>query len=345
MPVILLSESEIEQNEELNLLLDWDGQNLRPSPGRAAAVSALAHVLLFAIGFTFQNELFTSPSQKSVEVSRVQRQVTPLIAPKFELTQKEPQKGPVKQEVNAQELLASLQKQRTPRTFTPPPSRPAQPEQATQKPLEAPPQITAPPVDTKQLAQLGAPNMPAPQVPPLDKPKKSPFENIGQPNAAPRGVNDGRIPAPPRQTLEEMARPAPNSSQGSSGTMVTDLPDLSNPLQAQKKTGSTLELLSDPQGVDFRPYLIKILAIVKRNWFAVTPESARYGRRGKTMIQFSISKDGRVPKLIISGPSGTEALDRAAVAGISASNPFPPLPAEFKGDIIRLQFGFSYNMP
>ena len=36
--------------------------------------------------------------------------------------------------------------------------------------------------------------------------------------------------------------------------------------------------------------------------------------------------------------------DRAAVAGISASVPFPPLPAEFKGSEVRLQFAFVYNM-
>jgi outer membrane biosynthesis protein TonB len=43
-------------------------------------------------------------------------------------------------------------------------------------------------------------------------------------------------------------------------------------------------------------------------------------------------------------PSGTEALDRAAVAGVSASNPFPPLPGEFKGDQIRVQLVFFYNV-
>jgi hypothetical protein len=40
-----------------------------------------------------------------------------------------------------------------------------------------------------------------------------------------------------------------------------------------------------------------------------------------------------------------DALDRAAVAGISASNPFPALPPEYKGDVIRLQFNFAYNIP
>ena len=37
-------------------------------------------------------------------------------------------------------------------------------------------------------------------------------------------------------------------------------------------------------------------------------------------------------------------IDRAAVAGISASNPFPPLPGEFTGKEIRLQFTFQYNI-
>jgi TonB family protein len=111
------------------------------------------------------------------------------------------------------------------------------------------------------------------------------------------------------------------------------------------KIGSSLELLSDPEGVDFKPYLIKVLSSVRRNWFAVIPESAKFGRRGKVLIQFSIDREGNVPKLVIAMPSGADALDRAAVAGISASNPFPPLPAEFRGEQIRLQFSFLYNMP
>ena len=43
------------------------------------------------------------------------------------------------------------------------------------------------------------------------------------------------------------------------------------------KTATALEIVSDPMGVDFKPYLIRILATVKRNWLAVTPESARLG--------------------------------------------------------------------
>jgi hypothetical protein len=41
--------------------------------------------------------------------------------------------------------------------------------------------------------------------------------------------------------------------------------------------------------------------------------------------------------------SGDMALDRAAWGGITASNPFPPLPSEFSGSYIRLRFSFRYN--
>jgi outer membrane biosynthesis protein TonB len=49
--------------------------------------------------------------------------------------------------------------------------------------------------------------------------------------------------------------------------------------------------------------------------------------------------------LVIASGSGSTALDRAAVVGVSASDPFPPLPTAFKGPEIRLQMNFAYNAP
>ena len=98
-------------------------------------------------------------------------------------------------------------------------------------------------------------------------------------------------------------------------------------------------------GVDFRPYLLQALAAVRRNWFAVYPEAARLGQRGQVVLQFSIIRQGTVTKVIYTTESGSRALDQAAVAAVSASNPLPPLPVEFKGDRIILQMTFLYNMP
>ena len=41
--------------------------------------------------------------------------------------------------------------------------------------------------------------------------------------------------------------------------------------------------------------------------------------------------------------SGDVALDRAAYGGITASNPFQPLPGEFGGQYLGLRFTFFYN--
>ncbi len=129
------------------------------------------------------------------------------------------------------------------------------------------------------------------------------------------------------------------------GTGFSGIPSTETLPSGPAEPRSMLELLSDPRGVDFRPYLTQVLAAVRRNWLAVVPESARLGMsRGRTLIQFSVARNGSVPKLVIAKSSGTSPLDRAAVAGISASNPFPPLPSEYLGQDIRLQFTFLYNI-
>ena len=116
-----------------------------------------------------------------------------------------------------------------------------------------------------------------------------------------------------------------------------------NQSPAPGRRESKLQLLSDPMGADFRPYLLQVLQTVRRNWFAVMPESAKLGRRGTVLLQFAVSKDGNVPKLVVATSSGVDSLDRAAVASISMSNPLPPLPVEFRGNVVRLQLTFAYN--
>jgi len=103
-------------------------------------------------------------------------------------------------------------------------------------------------------------------------------------------------------------------------------------------------ILSDTRGVDFGPYLSRIVYIVRRNWYSVIPESARLGEKGRVGIIFEILKDGSVPQLRLVASSGSDPLDRAALAGIHASIPFPPLPEEFTGNHLVLQFIFLYNM-
>src|SRR5712692_401108 len=103
-----------------------------------------------------------------------------------------------------------------------------------------------------------------------------------------------------------------------------------------------LDVLSDTMGVDFGPYLARVLHDVRENWYALIPVSAKM-KKGKVSIEFAILKDGRVAGMTLAGTSTDVALDRAAWGGITASNPFPPLPGDFGGQYLALRFHFFYN--
>jgi TonB family protein len=66
-------------------------------------------------------------------------------------------------------------------------------------------------------------------------------------------------------------------------------------------------------------------------------------KKGKVSLEFAILKNGRVAGLHFVNISGDSSLDRAAYNSILASNPFPPLPAEFRGSCLTLRMRFFYN--
>ena len=331
---------------ELNLLAAWHESHGRDNV-RAGIASIAVHLLVAIAAVSLP-----SVNPQAPEPAHVVQRVTPLIAPR-ELTQTAPNRGTPSKEFDLEGLLER------PKIHSPAPTAPSprpgfrSPESRTRPPgpakLEEPPQIA------QQLQQSAAPlpgmavQAPPPEIQTQEKPRLA-FEPVGTPlgtGRSPSGL--GRITTP-RASVDEAIRAAARPSRAG-GQIVGDLGAGGGAIgegmtlpPSLPKAASSLELLSDPLGIDFRPYLIQVLAAVRRNWFSVIPETAHFGRRGRVQIQFSISRDGKVPKLVIALPSGTDSLDRAAVAGISASNPFPPLPAAFQGEQIRLQLTFLYNL-
>lgn len=337
---------------EPRLLLEYRDPSARRRRAVAAA-AALGYQVLVVLGLMWM-PAGVGRRGDAPEVAIDVRRAVPLTMPKevppFRLTQREPQRAKASSEVDLAALVPQpevRQEGRTPagRTFTPPPgiNGPAQRREV---------EIEAPRLDVPGQGVAGLRvGVGTSALPPPPQPAKvtNPFERVGGGG----GAAPGRI-APPKASVEEAVRGVA-ASGGGRGTVVSDmdvgggggggLSSAISQLPASGRNSSALELLSDPQGTDFKPYLIQVLAAVKRNWLAVFPESARLGRQGRVAIQFSIDRAGRIPKLVIAMPSGTEALDRAAVAGISAANPLPPLPAGFRGGEVRLQLVFSYNMP
>jgi len=111
------------------------------------------------------------------------------------------------------------------------------------------------------------------------------------------------------------------------------------------QAGSGVQILSDTQGVDFDPYIKRVLHDIRQNWYHIMPEEAMPPllKNGKVVIDFVIMPNGKVMGMQLRGPSGDTPLDRAAWGGITASNPFPNLPNEFHGPYLALRISFYYN--
>jgi len=109
----------------------------------------------------------------------------------------------------------------------------------------------------------------------------------------------------------------------------------------------SVQILTPTDGVDFTSYIQRLLAIVKRNWYAVMPESVKLGDQGRVMLRFRILRNGDLPngEPVLEITSGKRPLDRAAAAAITASNPFDPLPPAYTRPYIELRIMFLYNLP
>ena len=332
--------------DDLNLLRDWREPLSSRRLLRDAAGSVIVHVVAVAILLIFPE---VTPERHTPEPPPdLTKKAVHIVAPRFsEPTQKAPNKGKVTRELDVRAMNPA------PRTVAPQfrapqpapgPIAPPQPAPAPvieQPKLQAsappPPPTPAPQIQPQIQQQVQPPPPPQPTPAQPEKPKLA-FESVSAQPVHVEAPNPIKIPIPSRSI-----------TPGAGGTIVGDMGDstttIPNSSASAGRIGSNLQLLSDPKGVDFKPYLIQVLTAVRRNWLAIIPESARLGRRGRVLVQFAIDRTGGVPKLVIAEGAGTDALDRAAVAAISASYPFPPLPGDYTGDQIRVQLAFSYNLP
>lgn len=207
---------------------------------------------------------------------------------------------------------------------TPAPPQQAQAPQVAQNPTEQPP--------VQQPPQQSPPAPPASQIAQVAPPPT--------PRPTPQPTFGGSMSA--SSAVEEAAR-AVAANRGGYGGEGGDFG--TNLGQSGAKTVGQLDVLSDTMGVDFGPYLSRVVQNVRANWYNIIPEVARppIMKKGKLSIEFAILKDGKVAGMKLATGSGDVALDRAAWGGITASNPFPPLPQEFGGQYLYLRFNFFYN--
>ena len=218
-------------------------------------------------------------------------------------------------ELDVKELRKSL--------ATPPPGAPG----------SSAPQMAAPAQSSAGLAQNQPPAQPQqapnPQIAQLQTPATPNIKNEFSKYAGSMSAGDA---------IQEAARAAAKPGSGVQGSGG----DFGLGTGAHGRQVGNLEILSDTQGVDFGPYLQRVLHDVKQNWYNAIPESAQM-KHGNLIIEFAITKDGKVAGMKLVTSSGDVPLDRAAWAGIVGSDPFPELPKDFGGEYLALRFRFYYN--
>jgi outer membrane biosynthesis protein TonB len=225
---------------------------------------------------------------------------------------------------------------------------------------KATPKPAVRPLDTKTLKQMQEmaretpPPAPAPQpatpAPAATPPPSTPLPATPTPRASSTPIPEAPVPQSPSKPNfntnngtpgENIQNSVNRVARGYSGNGTQFSASPSNPL------GGGVDILSDTQGVNFEPYLKRILADIKRNWLPLIPEEAQppISKQGETYIRFIILPDGniQVGGMHLDGSTHDVAIDRSCWNAITAEGQFPPLPSQFHGPNLELRIHFLVN--
>ena len=207
---------------------------------------------------------------------------------------------------------------------------------------EAPPAPTPPPALPARAEEVTrpAPSRPA-ELPAREAAREMPPRVASLPDRA----LPTRPPALPKAGDKELpamastakAPPTPSDRPTSDVARVAPPPP---PLPLGRRDGSpqgsgpmTLNVSDFP----FAWYLSRVQAKVTEKWV----DKALPGQQ--PVAVFEISREGQVSRIAIEKSSGNSYYDQAAVRAITEANPFPPLPAEFPGQTLRVHLGFNFT--
>ncbi|HVG26386.1 MAG TPA: TonB C-terminal domain-containing protein [Acidobacteriaceae bacterium] len=318
-----LRHGEMNEHELLHLLDTIEDERARSRFRESIYISlfiwiAIAWVVLYGPRYLWHAPQLMLPSE-----ALRQREVTQLNAPI--LAPRTPAPKPAPKVDNR--TLEHLRSQEPPAPRTPP-AAPRVPAPAPPAPsiTSAAPPTPAPALPLPTAPQPVAPRTPPPVVAeaPTPQPSTRPDFNTSKPSAS--------------SSIQDAVRNAARNPGGSGAAVGTGA-------GAAGALGTGVDILSDTQGVNFDPYLRRILREIYDQWIPLIPEEARppLSKAGVTMIRFSILPDGRIGAMHLDGSTHDDALNRAAWGSITAVGQFPPLPSQFHGPNLELRIHYLVN--
>jgi hypothetical protein len=107
-----------------------------------------------------------------------------------------------------------------------------------------------------------------------------------------------------------------------------------------------IEAISRVEGYDLCPYLEKVIRITQASWTQQIASDTKLEtlKSGEVTVALTILPNGRLQPhtMLLLGRSGFVSFDRASWRAIETSG-YPPMPEEFPGRSLKLQFRFRYN--
>ena len=225
----------------------------------------------------------------------------------------------------------------------------------TQKPVQQPSNVSKPSPAKPAPPTARPSSMPASAPAPVTKPS-TPF-TVPVPSSAPTGKTLATGPIGGTASTTGGAKSGGAVSPGTGASTYAPKPSLSPSAGSgagQLSRGSTgggsgnvgnpgggggapgIDALREP---DFGPYMRELQRRIKLNW------DPPKGNESKTVVLlFKIARDGRLLSCRVHKSSGLPSADQAALKAVELTAPFRPLPGDFKGQSIDIQFTFDYRV-
>jgi outer membrane biosynthesis protein TonB len=308
---------ELEEHELIHLLDTLDDERERARFRESIYISLLVWTafvlfLIFAPKYLFHQVEIVNPAlEKS-------RELTNLNAPEISKPLPKVPKVVPKAQLD-RKTMEALRRQETapPAPATPPPA-PAPVQQAQQQPVPLPP--SPHPAPQQNAASLPAAPTPSPVQP-------------RQPS-----------PATPTPSAADLLREAAQAPRANGSRGLSDGSNSGGGAE-HRGVGTGVDVLSDMEGVDFDPYLKKIIAEIRSTWLPLIPEEARppLNKQGETEIRFIILPDGRIGGMVLEDSTHDDAINKSCWGSITGVGQFPPLPSQFHGPKLELRIHYFVN--
>ena len=210
----------------------------------------------------------------------------------------------------------------------------------TLKPATTPPKTQAPKLSQvpKSPFSVAVPKSTAPVGPAPSLGSKSGSSTSGGSTASGTSKGTG-MPSPQFSASKgSSSSGASRSSTGSRGSRGSGYSggNIGNPGPGNPFGPPGIDAIRQP---NWGPYMRDLEARIKRNW---NPPKGDQSKR--VILLFKIGRDGRLLSIQTVKSSGQPLSDAAAKAAVELTAPFRPLPPEFKGSSIDIEFTFDYNV-